>query len=168
MNYDIVNAIHQELTLSYTQAGRVVPSTIDVVAASLADALDFSNVQEVHDAFKRARNTDDVPTQRVLKEALRNHRAENIPQAPAISYGTSEDTRPVTFEEKQYIFAWWHLHGTKMEWLTDENAKEIVDKFESDPEHREFTEYQNAKWTPVAYRNVKVFGVTTMKTRLIP
>lgn len=165
MNYGIVNAIHQELTLSYTQAARVVPSTIDVVAASLADALDFSDVQEVHDTFKRARNMEDIPTQRVLKEALRNHRAENMPKAPAISYGTSEDTRLVTKEEKDYIFAWWYFHGTKAVWLTDEQARKIIDDFEADPKHREFVEYQK-KWTHVAADNIRRYGVVTMRTRL--
>lgn len=166
MNFDIVNAIHQELTLSYTQAARVVPSTIDVVAASLADALEFSNVQEVHDTFKRARNMEDIPTQRVLKEALRNHRAENIPQAPAISYGTSEDKRPVTKEEKDYIYAWWHLRGTKMAWLTDSQAEEIVDRFESDSKNKELKEYQHRNWTHVAADNVMKYGTATMRTRL--
>ena len=165
MNFDIVNAIHQELTLSYTQAARVVPSTIDVVAASLADALDFSDVQEVHDTFKRARNMEDIPTQRVLKEALRNHRAENIPQAPAISYGTSEDTRPVTKEEKDYIYAWWHLHGTRIPWLDDEKAKGIVTAFEADPKNREFVNDQNG-WTHVSADNVMKYGTSTMRTRL--
>lgn len=165
MNYDIVNAVHQELTLSYTQAGRVVPSTIDVVSASLADALDFSSVQEVHDTFKRARNMEDIPTQRVLKEALRNHRADNMPKATAISYGTSEDKRPVTKEEKDYVYAWWHLHGTRMAWLTDEQARKIVDDFEADPKHIEFVTYQNG-WTHVAADNVMKYGTTTMRTRL--
>ena len=165
MNFHIVNAIHQELTLSYTQAARVVPSTIDVVAASLADALDFSDVQEVHDTFKRARNMEDIPTQRVLKEALRNHRAENIPQAPAISYGTNDDARTVTKEEKGYVYAWWYFHGTKATWLTDEQARKILDDFESDPKYREFVEYQK-KWTHVAADNVTKYGTATMRTRL--
>jgi hypothetical protein len=108
---------------------------------------------------------EDIPTQRVLKEALRNHRAENIPQAPAISYGTSEDKRPVTKEDKDYIYAWWHLHGTRMAWLTDEQAHKIIDDFEADPKHREFANCQNG-WTHVAADNVRRYGVVTMRTRL--
>ena len=44
IEYEITNAVHQELILSYAQAGRVVPTTIDVVAASLANALGFTDV----------------------------------------------------------------------------------------------------------------------------
>lgn len=166
----IEEAIAAELTLSYVQAGRHVSGdNVVVVSKSLKDALGFDSVEEVRDTFRRARNMEDVPTQRVLCEALRNHRAENIPQpyTPLIAEKTTEDTRPITFEEKQYIFAWWHLHGTKFQFLTDEKAKQIVDKFEGDPKHEEFTRYQNAKWTPVAYRNVKVYGETTMKAGML-
>lgn len=162
MNFDIVNAVHQELTLSYTQAARVVPSTIDVVAASLADALDFSNVQEVHDTFKRARNMEDIPTQRVLKEALKNYRAENTPNPPAIGYGRGKDERPVTEKERNYIMAWWHLHGTRFPFLTDDEARRTVESFErKDPE---FASYQR-KFTHVAQENVDRYGIITCRAR---
>lgn len=167
----IEKVIAEELTMSYVQAGRHISGeNVAIVAKSLEAALDFDSEDEVHATFTRARDMEDIPTQRVLKESLRNHRAENIPQprTPFLTEGTSEDTRPVTNEEKDYIFAWWHLHGTRMSWLTDERAHEIVSKFESDPKHKEFTTYQNTKWTPVAYRNVKVYGETTMKGRLVP
>lgn len=160
-----------ELTKSYLQAGRHISSeNVAIVAKSLDSAIDFDTEEEVLATFKRARDMEDIPTQRVLKEALRNHRAENIPQpnTQLIAEGTTEETRPVTYEEKQYIFAWWHLHGTRMSWLTDEKAQEIITKFESDPNHKEFTTHQNAKCTPVAYRNIKVYGETTMKGRLVP
>ena len=159
MNFDIVNAVHQELTLSYTQAGRVVPSTIDVVAASLSDALDFSNVQEVHDTFKRARDMEDIPTQRVLKDALRNHRAETIQQPKSLPWQPS-----MTEAQRNYVFAWWHFHGTRMAWLTDEKARAIMDAFESDPKNKEFVIYQNT-WTHVAEDNVMKYGTATMMTR---
>ena len=74
---EIHDAIYKELVLSYTQAGRVVPTTLAVVSKSLTESLKFSNVEEVHEAFRRARDMADIPTQRVLKEALANHRAEN-------------------------------------------------------------------------------------------
>lgn len=87
---EIHDAIYKELVLSYTQAGRVVPTTLAVVSKSLTESLKFSNVEEVHEAFRRARDMADIPTQRVLKEALANHRAENYsdPEADrkAIAY----------------------------------------------------------------------------------
>lgn len=73
----IHNAIYEELYLSYTQAGRVVPTTLNVVSESLERTLGFSDVEEVHETFRRARDMADIPTQRVLKEALTNHRAES-------------------------------------------------------------------------------------------
>lgn len=159
-------AIAEELTKSYLQAGRHISSdNVKVVANSLMESVGFDSEEEVRETFKRARDMEDIPTQRVLKEALRNHRAENIPQATAISYGTSEDTRPVMFEEKQYIFAWWHFHGTRMAWLTDEKARAIMDAFESDPKNKEFVSYQNG-WTHVAADNVMKYGTATMGTRL--
>ena len=87
---EIHDAIYKELVLSYTQAGRVVPTTLAVVSKSLTESLKFSNLEEVHEAFRRARDMADIPTQRVLKEALANHRAENYsdPEADrkAIAY----------------------------------------------------------------------------------
>lgn len=80
MTETVQEAIYKELVLSYTQAGRVVPMTLTVVAGSLEDAVGFSDTQEVHDTFRRARDMADIPTQRVLKEALTNHRAESYPQ----------------------------------------------------------------------------------------
>lgn len=74
---EIHDAIYKELVLSYTQSGRVIPTTLAVVSKSLTESLKFSNVEEVHEAFRRARDMADIPTQRVLKEALTNHRAEN-------------------------------------------------------------------------------------------
>lgn len=85
----IEDAIYRELYLSYTQAGRVVPTTLGVVSESLEKTLGFSDVDEVHEAFRRARDMADIPTQRVLKEALANHRAENYSEAsgtPSIEY----------------------------------------------------------------------------------
>jgi len=159
MNYDIVNAIHQELTLSYTAAGRVVPSTIDVVAASLADALGFSDVDEVHAVFRRARDISDVPTQKILKDVLFAHRESSV-KPVAIAYREG-----LTRNQYDYINAWWHLHGTRIPWLDDEKAKGIVTAFESDPKNVEFVNYQRS-WTHVAADNVMKYGAVTMRTRL--
>lgn len=138
----IVNAIREQLILSYTQSGRVVPTTVGVVAAALQDALQFSNVEEVHNAFRRARDMADIPTQRVLKEALMNHRRENLPQ-PKVEM--IEDNRPgnkiATNEERAYIFATHSACGTGPK---IKNDREIIAKFEADPKNAEFVEYQRA------------------------
>lgn len=63
----ILKAVTDEMTLSYTAAGRVVPTTLSVVAASLADAIDFKDEAMVHAAFKKARYTEAIPLQGTLK-----------------------------------------------------------------------------------------------------
>lgn len=63
----ILKAVTDEMTLSYTAAGRVVPTTLSVVAASLADAIDFKDDAMVHAAFKKARDTEAIPLQGTLK-----------------------------------------------------------------------------------------------------
>lgn len=64
---DIINAITDELVLSYTAVGRVIPTTISVVAASLADAIDWKDATSVHAAFRKARDTEAIPLQGTLK-----------------------------------------------------------------------------------------------------
>lgn len=137
----IVNAIREQLILSYTQAGRVVPTTVGVVAAALQDALQFSNVEEVHNAFRRARDMADIPTQRVLKEALTNHRQETTP--PPDRETLIEDNyighKIPTSEQRAYIFATHSACGTGPK---IKNDREIIAKFEADPKNAEFVEYQ--------------------------
>lgn len=87
----IEDAIYRELYLSYTQAGRVIPTTLNVVSESLERTLGFTDVDEVHEAFRRARDMADIPTQRVLKEALTNHRAESYPQVT--------ETKPIEYSD---------------------------------------------------------------------
>lgn len=136
----IVNAIREQLILSYTQSGRVVPTTVGVVATALQDALMFNDVEEVHNAFRRARDMADVPTQRVLKEALTNHRRENLPQ-PKVEM--IEDNRPgrkiVTNDEVSYMMATHSVCGTGAKITND---REIIAKFEADPKNAEFVVYQ--------------------------
>ena len=138
----IVNAIREQLILSYTQAGRVVPTTVGVVAAALQDALQFSSENEVHNAFRRARDMADIPTQRVLKEALTNHRRENLPQ-PNVEM--IEDNRPgnkiPTNEEVAYMLATHSVCGTGPKITND---REIIAKFEADPKNAECVAYQRA------------------------
>lgn len=64
---DITNAVTKEMILSYTAAGRVVPTTLSVVAASLTDAIDFKDEAMVHAAFRKARDTEAIPLQGTLK-----------------------------------------------------------------------------------------------------
>lgn len=138
----IVNAIREQLILSYTQSGRVVPTTVGVVATALQDALMFNDVEEVHNAFRRARDMADVPTQRVLKEALTNHRRENLPQ-PKVEM--IEDNRPgkkiPTNEEVTYMMATHSMCGTGPKITND---REIIAKFEADPKNAECVAYQRA------------------------
>ena len=138
----IVNAIREQLILSYTQSGRVVPTTVGVVATALQDALMFNDVEEVHNAFRRARDMADVPTQRVLKEALTNYRQENLPQ-PRVY--VIEDKRPgkkiPTNDEVTYMLATHSVCGTGPK---IKNDREIIAKFEADPKNAECVAYQRA------------------------
>lgn len=140
----ILEAIHQQLILSYTQAGRVVPTTVGVVAAALQDALQFSSVEEVHNAFRKARDMADVPTQRVLKEALTNYRQENLPQPREY---VIEDKRPgkkiPTNEETEYMMATQALCNIYFG-MDKETARAIVERFEADPKNAECMAYQRA------------------------
>lgn len=139
----ILQAIHDELVLSYTQAGRVVPTTVAVVAAALMDAIKFSDDEEVHESFKRARMMADVPTQRVLNESLTNYRAEYrayiaAPEVPRIEHSGS---KLVSNAETEYIKATQRLCGIFFG-IDEERAREIVTEFEADPRNKEMVEYQ--------------------------
>lgn len=140
----ILQAIHDELVLSYTQAGRVVPTTVAIVAAALMDAIKFSDDEEVHESFKRARMMADVPTQRVLNEALCNFRAEHRAyqqrpsEAPRLTHPGS---KIVTNEETKYIMATQRIAGT-FPYMDLEEAKSYAKEFEADPKNREMVEYQ--------------------------
>lgn len=135
----ILQAIHDELVLSYTQAGRVVPTTVAIVAAALMDALKFSDAEEVHESFKRARMMADVPTQRVLNEALNNFRAEHRAylqrpsDAPRLTHPGSKIATP---EERKYTMA---CHGYGM---SREAAEAYKKEFEADPRNKEMVDYQ--------------------------
>lgn len=78
----IIDIIKEELTYSYAQSARVINSEAIVgVSENLARDLHFNDKSEVREAFRRAREIQDVPTQRTLSEALKNHRAEHCTQA---------------------------------------------------------------------------------------
>ena len=89
MDNDILNTVIAELTVAYMAAGRSCSEeNLNVVANSLISAIPFATPEEVHEAFRRSKEVQDIPTQRTLSEALRNHRAEAPAQstAPQIEY----------------------------------------------------------------------------------
>lgn len=65
---NIEKAVAEELTLSYMQAGRHLPKeNIVIVARSLSEAVDFKDEAMVHAAFRKARDTEEIPLQGTLK-----------------------------------------------------------------------------------------------------
>lgn len=91
MNEDTVKAIAAELTRAYLMAHRTVPtSSLEVVAASIADAVPAITAQNAHDVFRRAMQTEAVPTVPTLDTAAKNHIAESYNEVsggtPAIEY----------------------------------------------------------------------------------
>ena len=162
VNQDVMNAIIEQLTISYTVACKTVPTqNIAIVAAALADALDLSDAAEVREAFRRARMVQDIPTQRTLADGLKNIRMERMPQAQAIEHDESRQPvgkRLVTNEQRAYILATHSLCGTGPKMTND---REIVEAFEADPKKKEFVEYQRGwlrKWRkPLLEGNAKKF-----------
>lgn len=67
---EIINAIIDELSMSYQASGRVIPTTITVIAGSLADAIDWKSVDVVKAAFRKARDTEAIPLQGTLKSIV--------------------------------------------------------------------------------------------------
>ena len=148
VSQEILGAIIEQLTISYTIALRVVPKeNIAIVSGVIADALDFDNVDEVRATFKKARMSNDIPTQRTLAEGLRNLRAERIPTAPMIEYDDSKKPigqRIPTQKQRQYLFA--HAALTyPFNFVPYETAKKIVDEFEADPKNKEYVNYVKGK-----------------------
>ena len=90
MDNDILNTVIAELTVAYMAAGRSCSEeNLNVVANSLISAIPFATPEEVHETFRRSKEVQDIPTQRTLSEALRNHRAESTPYsstAPQLEY----------------------------------------------------------------------------------
>lgn len=91
MNEATVKAISAELTKAYLMAHRSVPeSSIEIVAASIADAVPAITAQNAHDVFRRAMQTEAIPTVPTLVTAAKNHIAESYNEVsgetPAIEY----------------------------------------------------------------------------------
>lgn len=90
MNEDTVKAIAAELTKAYLMAHRTVPtSSLESVAASIADAVPAITAQNAHDVFRRAMQVEAIPTVPTLVTAAKNHMAETYSETsgtPSIEY----------------------------------------------------------------------------------
>lgn len=90
MKEETVKAIAAELTKAYLMAHRSVPeSSIEIVAASIADAVPAITAQNAHDVFRRAMQVEAIPTVPTLVTAAKNHMAETYSEAsgtPSIEY----------------------------------------------------------------------------------
>lgn len=76
MENELIQKIVDEMSLCYESIGRKTPDSITIISASIQDALHFSNLQQVHEIFKRAKDIEPIPTQRTLKECLKNYGEE--------------------------------------------------------------------------------------------
>ncbi len=90
MNEETVKAIAAELTKAYLMAHRTVPaSSLEAVAASIADAVPAITAQNAHDVFRRAMQSEAIPTVPTLVTAVKNHMAETYRETsgtPSIEY----------------------------------------------------------------------------------
>ena len=87
---DVELAIHKELMAAYAMAHRTVPtSSLESVAASIADAVPAITAQNAHDVFRRAMQVEAIPTVPTLVTAVKNHMAETYRETsgtPSIEY----------------------------------------------------------------------------------
>jgi antitoxin component of MazEF toxin-antitoxin module len=101
-NEEIANAVVNELTLAYMQAGSKIGSSNALdVAKSICESLDFKDADEVKAAFRRAKMMQDIPTQRTLAEALANHRAETYTQTSSLPLIENADPRAAWLPKSQ-------------------------------------------------------------------
>lgn len=101
-NEEIANAVVNELTLAYMQAGSKIGSANALdVAKSICESLDFKDAVEVKAAFRRAKMVQDIPTQRTLAEALANHRAETYSQTSSLPLIENADPRAAWLPKSQ-------------------------------------------------------------------
>ena len=103
-NEEIANAVVNELTLAYMQAGSKIGSANALdVAKSICESLDFKDAVEVKAAFRRAKMVQDIPTQRTIAEALANHRAESYSQTSALPLIENSDPRSAWLPKSQMM-----------------------------------------------------------------
>ena len=94
MNEDTVKAIAAELTKAYLMAHRTVPtSSLEAVAASIADAVPAITAKNAHDVFRRAMQVEAIPTVPTLVTAAKNHFAE--------SYGDNGNTASIEYRDQR-------------------------------------------------------------------
>ena len=102
MDEKILAEISEQITVAYMQAGKkLTGENVAVVAKSLMDAVGFRSVDDVKDAFRRAKMVQDIPTQRTLAEALANHRAESYSQTPSLPLIENADPRAAWLPKSQ-------------------------------------------------------------------
>lgn len=91
---ETVKAIAVELGKAYLMAGRHAPeNTISVVASAIADAVPAITAQNAHDVFRRALQTEAIPTVPTLVTAAKNHVAE--------SYGDNGNTASIEYRDQR-------------------------------------------------------------------
>lgn len=94
MNETITKAIQNELTLCYEAIGRKAPESAPFIAASIQEAVKFSNLQQVHECFKRTKDVESIPTQKSLKEAFKNYGEEWLKYD-----GENQDAKALEFND---------------------------------------------------------------------
>lgn len=72
----VLAQLQDELTVCYEHIGRKAPSTLPIIAASLQEALRFDSPEQVHSIFMKAKDIESIPTQKTLRECMRNHAEE--------------------------------------------------------------------------------------------
>jgi len=102
MNENILAEISEQITVAYMQAGKkITGENVAVVAKAMMDAIGFASVEEVRESFRRAKMTQDIPTQRTLAEALANHRAETYTQTSSLPLIENADPRAAWLPKSQ-------------------------------------------------------------------
>lgn len=96
---EIVQQVYKELCVSYAASGKFAPDALPAVAETFAEAIGFSNAEEVHYIFKKARDIEAIPTQATLKQCWKNYSEEflkyqNRP-SEALQIGMEADPRGV-------------------------------------------------------------------------
>ena len=76
LNAKNLNSIKNELTLCYEGIGRKAPESLSFVAASILDAVPFRNTHHIREVFRRAKDIEPIPSQKVLKECWKNYGEE--------------------------------------------------------------------------------------------
>ena len=87
--------IKNELTVCYEHIGRKAPESLPIIAASLQEAIGFSDPEQVHRIFVKAKDIESIPTQKTLKECLRNYGEEYL----KYQGGAGSDTAAIEYTD---------------------------------------------------------------------